>query len=575
LKYGWRKRYFPIRDAVGVPFFKEVTTKAEGFLEEWKNPLLDHADRIMEGIFTYFSYHKMQIGEFPNWFYNPFENCIHSQSKKHWTEINDFGEGDIKCIWELSRFDWLTVLARAYKVTTEQKYFQRINYLLANWSTENSLNQGPNWKCGQETSIRLMKLLTTAHILDQFSDPLKALQDMVYQHLQRIRPNLTYAVVQDNNHGTSESAAMYIGAAWLLKTGYNASDLKSIKNQGRKVFEERVLKLIQSQGTFAQRSMNYHRVMVDTATFVLHMMKELDESGFSAAIVSRLEKLGEWQYKMTLGMDGDAPNFGNNDGAMLENLHSGDYRDFRVSTQTLFGLLCSKRVYDLTSIDEALYWRTGVSCLSFPLRNIDLPRHEILDKQILLLRNSSAVVFLKIPESTFRPGNDAFHIDLWVDGEEVLCDSGTYSYNDSSSDYYKSVAAHNTVQFDEYEQMPKISRFLYGSWITPDYISEVEEKDNELSWTGKYTDYKGNEHSRTVRLSEAKLYVQDRVKTSGVAKARYHFANSSKLSNVAGNSSDTTTAAISKYYYQKQAIRVHEIEATTDGIIDFAYALDS
>jgi len=454
-----------------------VTTKAEGFLEEWKNPLLDHADRIMEGKFTYFSYHKMQIGEFPNWFYNPFENCIHSQSKKHWTEINDFGEGDIKCIWELSRFDWLTVLARAYKVTTEQKYFQRINYLLANWSTENSLNQGPNWKCGQETSIRLMKLLTTAHILDQFSDPLKALQDMVYQHLQRIRPNLTYAVVQDNNHGTSESAAMYIGAAWLLKTGYNASDLKSIKNQGRKVFEERVLKLIQSQGTFAQRSMNYHRVMVDTATFVL--------------------------------------------------------------------------------------------------RNIDLPRHEILDKQILLLRNSSAVVFLKIPESTFRPGNDAFHIDLWVDGEEVLCDSGTYSYNDSSSDYYKSVAAHNTVQFDEYEQMPKISRFLYGSWITPDYISEVEEKDNELSWTGKYTDYKGNEHSRTVRLSEAKLYVQDRVKTSGVAKARYHFANSSKLSNVAGNSSDTTTAAISKYYYQKQAIRVHEIEATTDGIIDFAYALDS
>ena len=574
LKYGWRKRLFPIGESVNGPFYKEVQKHTVGFLEEWRVPLIIQAEQILKGEFSYFSYHKKKVGEVPNWFHNPFENKNHSQSKKHWTEISDFSEGDIKVIWELSRFDWLTVLARAYKVTTEKIYLERINELLNNWSQENPLNQGPNWKCGQETSIRLMKLMTSAVILDQFSEPMKSLQDLIYQHLQRIQPNLTYAIIQDNNHGTSESAGMYIGAAWLLKTGYESSDLERIKNKGRKVFEERILKLIQPQGTFSQRSMTYHRVMVDTATFVLHMMNELDESEFSAAIKNRLTSLGEWQYKMTIGKEGDAPNFGSNDGAMLENLHSCDYRDFRVSTQTLFGLLSGEKVYNTSSLDEALYWRVGSDSSIFPLRTINLPKHEIFDNQILLLRNNKSTVFVKIPDDTYRPGNDAFHIDLWVKGEEVICDSGTYSYNDTSSDYYKSVAAHNTIQFGDHEQMPKIGRFLYGNWLKPDYISQVRESEIDLSWTGRYTDYIGNQHSRTITLSETSLRVEDRVNTEEKAVARYRFAKDNYLSDFTESKDQKTTSNISKYYYQKQESKALEIQATVDGKIDFTYVFD-
>lgn len=48
----------------------------------------------------------------------------------------------------------------------------------------------------------------------------------------------------------------------------------------------------------------------------------------------------------------------------------------------------------------------------------------------------------------------------------ILRDAGTYSYNCQKpwQDYFKSLAAHNTIRFDDHEQMPKISRFLNGKW---------------------------------------------------------------------------------------------------------------
>ena len=42
---------------------------------------------------------------------------------------------------------------------------------------------------------------------------------MITLHLVRIAATLPYAIAQDNNHGTSEAAALFIGGAWLDATG--------------------------------------------------------------------------------------------------------------------------------------------------------------------------------------------------------------------------------------------------------------------------------------------------------------------------------------------------------------------
>ena len=65
--------------------------------------------------------------------------------------------------------------------------------------------RGINWACGQEASIRLMNLALAALILDTWDDPSPTMRWLVEAHARRIRPTLSYALGQDNNHGTAET----------------------------------------------------------------------------------------------------------------------------------------------------------------------------------------------------------------------------------------------------------------------------------------------------------------------------------------------------------------------------------
>lgn len=504
MKMGWRKRKFPIGDPVRGPFYRAVEP-IDNYPKEWRKETLDRANRILEGELTWFHYHRMRVGNPPNWFQNPFDGSVLKNPRKHWTELGDFdlNTGDIKILWEPSRFDWLTDLARAYRITGDAKYLDTINTWLKDWSAHNPLNQGPNWKCGQETSIRVMKLITVAQILNQDKKALLSLVEMIHQHVERVKDNITYAIVQNNNHGTSEGAGLYIGAVWLLNQYINSKEkqqYKKWKERGRKILENRILHLIAPQGTFAQKSVNYHRVVVDTMSWVLYAMERYDEPEFSQLILNRLEKLGEWQVKMISSPQGDVPNIGANDGAMLETLHNRDYRDFRPSTQLFFGVLKRCRIFQDKDVDEPLFWRYPMKHGSMPVQPIPHKPAEIMDDQFLILQNGETKIFVKIPSDRFRPSSsDAFHLDLWHKGENLLGDSGSYSYNaGEETNWYKSIAAHNTIQFGTNEQMPKISRFLYGHWLQAKTIEPLRMLNEIIHWSGQYSDHLGNVHRRSI-----------------------------------------------------------------------------
>jgi len=519
IKSGLRKKKFPLGKSIIGPFFCKVKP-LKNYPEEWKSKTLYKADQIIEGHLNWFHYHSIYVDGLPNWFNNPFDGSLLKNHKKHWIDLSDFdlNTGDIKILWESSRFDWLADLARAYRITGDEKYLKTGNKWLQDWSQHNPKNQGPNWKCGQETAIRVMKLITTAQLLEQDNTATNALQQLVYEHLERIAGNINYAIAQDNNHGTSEAAGLYIGATWLLKQtelSVARTKLHQWKQKGRNLLENRILKLIAPQGTFAQKSVTYHRVVVDTMSWALYAMEQYDEPAFSTQITNQLEKLGEWQYKMMASSDGNLPNIGSNDGAMFETLHSCDYRDFRPSTQLFFGVLKHQLVFSKGNYDEALYWRYPETYHNFSSLIIPRQEAEILDQQFLMVHAGDLQIYLKIPDASFRPSsNDAFHLDVWYKGKNILCDSGSYSYNAGDlSVLFRSIAAHNTLQIGEHQQMPKISRFLYGSWLQATIITPLTVNDHSIVWEGCYTDFRGNKHMRKLEVNKKKynLIITDRV----------------------------------------------------------------
>jgi len=120
---------------------------------------------------------------------------------------------------------------------------------------------------------------------------------------------------------------------------------------------------------------------------------------------------------------------------------------------------------------------------------------------------------LRYPRFRFRPSQaDALHLDFWLGGLNILRDAGSFSYNTDARwlSYFPGTQSHNTIQFDDRDQMPRLSRFLFGDWLQAKSAKSsftLEQKDSEAS----YCDDWGVEHLRRVSLTDKKLVVIDHV----------------------------------------------------------------
>jgi hypothetical protein len=448
----------------------------------------------------------------PDWLANPLTGRRVPAPDRPWWQIPDFDStvGDIKLIWELSRMDW--VLAMAQRVRQrELGAVQRLNGWLADWCENNPPYLGPNWKCGQEASIRVIHLASAALILGQTKDALPGIRELVALHLQRIAPTVQYAMAQDNNHGTSEAAALFVGGSWLAVLGDSRGDQWA--GTGRKLLENRASRLIGEQGTFSQYSLNYHRMMLDTFCAAESWRRHLGLPAFSLLWQAKARVATQWLYTLIDPNTGDGPNVGANDGARLMQLADTSYRDYRPSVQLAMVLFADQRAYATQGPwNHALEWL-----------GVELPRSiahapgsmQADDGGFMVMRHGEAMVLLRYPRFVFRPSQaDALHVDLWVNGRALLRDAGTFSYNTERQwqDYFGGVAGHNTVQFDRREQMPRLSRFLLGDWLRTE---DFEPMDTHSQWKDAgagYRDTKGAIHHRRVRIEDKLLRVRDQVR---------------------------------------------------------------
>lgn len=476
------------------------------------NKILLQANNILINKFTFYSNDIFLMDSNCLWFFDPYsKKMLHSYvQSKHWCDINEFdlNTGDIKNLWEISRFDWAITLAKAFCVSNDQKYINKLEKLLNDWCIANPYNIGVNWKCGQEVSIRIMKLFYVSLILGELHNISEVLFDFIYKHLIRINANVKYAIVQNNNHGTSETAALYIGSLWLLNqknnnllTSEKKKKLKRLESKGRDLLINRINRLVLIDGSFAQKSTNYHRVVIDTMSFVFTGMNEFPVKAFNKDILDKLDALGKWLLDMICNGNGAVFNLGANDGALFEKLHELDYRDYRPSIQLYIGLLKKQLVWDEIEVLAPLIWR-NIDYKNF-IKNENLNDiNSIKDGEFVIMEFEDIKLLVNAKQDNFRPSNDILHLDLFYQGCNIILDTGSFSYNSEESSKFKSIAAHNTLQFGNDEPMPRISRFLNGKWIKVIGDTSIFCNNYQLSWQGNYTDYKGNYHNRKVIIDK-------------------------------------------------------------------------
>jgi len=460
-----------------------------------------------------FSWHTYPLYQKPpEWLRNPFTGKPFPFPQRDWWRIPDFDTdaGDIKVFWEASRFDW--ALAHAQRARNgEETSLGTLNDWLTDWNEKNPPYKGPNWKCGQEASIRVMHLAMASLILGQAENPLPSLAELIRVHLRRIAPTINYAMAQDNNHGTSEAAALFIGGTWLELQ--EVPEGKKWARTGRQWLENRVGRLFMPDGSFSQSSLNYHRLALDTLCMVEVWRQRFQAPPFSATYKTRLAAATEWLRAMVDPLTGEAPNLGANDGARLLPLTDTPYGDCRPSVQ-----LASVLFADAVAYQEEDIWDAPLRWLAVPRPQRTLPPRKIQsfdDGGYTVLRTPSEDITLlfRYPRFRFRPSHsDALHVDLWKDGVNLLRDGGSYSYFDLEwLCYFTGVRSHNTAQFDGREQMPRLGRFLFGEWLKTTFNEPLQEDGDGCSIAAGYVDWMGARHHRRIVLHRHCLNVTDEI----------------------------------------------------------------
>ncbi len=427
---------------------------------------LDLSDEIARGTLRYFDHTPVQTGFPPDWHLNPFTK-ERAPADRHWSEINDFDHGDIKIIWEASRFGFAFTLVRAYWRTTDARYAEMFWQAVEDWRENNPPQQGANWKCGQETSLRLMAWCFALYgLLDSpatTAGRVRMLAQMIAVSACRTEANFSYGLSQRNNHGISEAVGLYT-VGRLFPEFYQAPKWKRM---GAEALESQARQLIYDDGAFSQHSVNYHRLMLHDYLWAIRL-GDLQDSPFSEEVKDRVRRAGEFLYLIQDAETGRLPCYGQNDGALILPLNNCDYQDFRPVIQSINYLSTGARCYDDGAWDEDLLWLFGPDAVS---AKVAKPLQSDLNAETggyYTMRSGSGFAFIRCATFRDRPSQaDMLHFDLWWRGRNIAIDAGTYSYNapDPWNNPLAHTAYHNTVSVDSLDQMERVSRFLWMPWL--------------------------------------------------------------------------------------------------------------
>lgn len=467
------------------------------------------ANALLSGTSNWFSHEPHVVGSPADWFLEPATGQHFTDGREHWSRCRPFAGADIKRCWELSRWGWAPLLARAWRLSGNSRYRDGLNAWSQSWCLANPVNGGSNWLCGQEASMRLLHALQAWHLCGtpgQVPSPTPLRAAFVAAHLQRIAATERYAQAQDNNHWTSEAAALFIGGTWLsISASPHAPTGRRWAHAGRLALERSVNRLVMADGSFAQHSLIYHRLVLDTMAQVELWRQWLDVEPFSDRFYQRCRAATTWLVALVDPISGGGPNLGSNDGAFCYQLHSQPYRDFRPTLQLASVLFEGKAALPAGPWDEPLLWLDLSDAL--PAQALHSSSAEPItvlpDGGYVAIRPSGASwALLRLPTFRFRPAHaDPLHLDLWHQGQNLLRDGGSYAYNASPSDlaYFPGIASHNTVEFDCAEPMPRLGRFLWGDWLQLEAPPLVKRSGGGSSIAAAYRSPHGR-HQREVQV---------------------------------------------------------------------------
>ncbi|SKC15721.1 alginate lyase family protein [Dyadobacter psychrophilus] len=514
-----------LRFSVGNKRFQHVSKEAwldkhipfpfdpakSGLLRNAELPgLQERAEHIRENRFLYFNDQWKTV---PDWHTNP-ENGFTYDKNIHWSKIPTLSrnDGDIKYVWEKSRFCFLSALFR-FDFHFEKDQSELVFALINDWIDQNPVNRGPNWRCGQEISLRVINWLFALHYY-KHSESLspaiftKIIQS-IYDQMRRVAANIHFSrTAVRNNHALTETLTLYIVGTYFP----HFPESRLWKSKAKRWFEQEIAYQIYEDGTFLQFSMNYHRIAVQLLTLAI-TVAELNADKWADVVYDRARKSLYFLRSCQDDVTGFLPNYGNNDGALFFPLSECPYHDFRPQLEALSKALQINLDFGIGPWNEEALWLS----LQKSVQNVQ----ETFKPKVLAgfenggyytIRDDKTLTFVRCGAYKDRPFQaDNLHLDIWVNGMNLMRDAGSYSYNTDEkwTRYFAGTASHNSVMLGEFDQMKKGPRFIWFNWIKKAKCS-VYEHANSFEIDAEFEGFnqlgRGITHHRRITKTKGKLH---------------------------------------------------------------------
>jgi len=540
---GVFKRKFPIHPPskkfikfdewkMNAPKFLISSRESIELAKQPQSNLESSFQQILSNTIPFFSNQRIPLQKETQWHVNPDTGYVYDKNK-HWSLIDDLSEeaGDIKFVWEKARFSYLHDVFR-YDYHFEQDNSAFVFSEIEHFIDHNPINQGPQYKCSQEISLRILNWTYALYFYKNSTELTASLFDKImnaiYWQLHHVYHNIHFSrIAVRNNHAITETLVLYLSGLLFPFMPETAKWSKKGKNW----FEQEVAYQIYDDGTFLQYSINYHRVVVQLLTWAIRLndihgdhLVVADgsfrnfESCFRKCVYEKASLSLDFLETCMDESTGWLPNYGSNDGALFFKWTDDHYRDYKSQLSDLRSALLGEAYWQ----SESMHW--------YGLKKVTYKTFVQKEKGVYEAGGYCVVnevvskikTFLHCGSYKDRPAQaDNNHLDIWVDGVNYLWDNGSYKYNTSKENinHFTGTKGHNTVTINNESQMLKGSRFIWFYWIKKASLKIDMVDESHFNIMGTFEGFRqlgGIEHIRHIRKEKNKLVwiVEDVISTA-------------------------------------------------------------
>jgi Heparinase II/III-like protein/Heparinase II/III N-terminus len=398
----------------------------------------------------------------------------------------DFGRvGDHKVIWELNRHQHLVLLAQAWRLTGKAGFLREIESELESWWGASPYGYGINWASALEVAFRALSWIWVFHLAGEglSASVRRRLLDSLYAHGRHIEGNLS-VYFSPNTHLMGEAVALHaIGALFpefprAARWRREAGDMVRAQMRAQ----------VQADGSHFEHSSYYH-------VYALDMLM------FSAAIeemppdyLAGLARMAEYLDAL-LGPQRQLPYFGDDDCGRMFHPYGAREGFGCASLAALWG--SESGVGDYAEIGA---WRLAGRSLAPATGRRGSRLFENCGVAVMEHGDVHLVADAG-PFGTGRGGHshsDTLSFVLRRGEEDLLIDAGTYTYVASAKwrDWFRGVAAHNTVRIDGLDQATPGGPFRWEDKPGVEVISW--NTGEECDFLAAICRYRGFEHLRRI-----------------------------------------------------------------------------